>query len=292
MSGTATRKGMSSDAKAPNEEQRAFWNEAGAERWVEGHEELDERLHPFGVAAIDAARVQPGETVLDIGCGCGDTSLEMAKRAGADGSVLGLDLSRVMLERARERAQDLENVRFEEGDAQVYPFEARSVDVIFSRFGVMFFEDPTAAFTNLRRALRPEGRLAFVCWQGLEKNPWMAIPLSVTARHVDPGPSPEPGAPGPMSFADADRVRGILEGAGFEGIDVTAFTPAMQIAADVDAAVTFLMRYGPSGRLLRDASSEVVDAVTADMREALLPFFGDEGLGLGSSAWIVTATSD
>lgn len=287
MSSTGTRRTVPTDEA--NEEQSRFWNEIGGNRWVDGQERLDERLEPYGTAALEALDVGSGQSALDIGCGCGATSLELSRRVGDEGSVLGLDLSEPMLARARERSADAANLRFEAGDAQVYPFEARSVDLIFSRFGVMFFADPTAAFTNIRRALRPEGRLSFVCWQGLEKNPWVAIPLSVTARHVDPGPPPTPGAPGPFSFADPDRVRGILTDAGFEGIDLVALTTQLSIGADIDEAVDFLMTLGPSARLLQEQGDHVRATVAADLREALGPFGGDDGLGLGSSAWVVTA---
>lgn len=287
MSGTGTS--MTTPTDKANEEQSRFWNEIGGDRWVDGQEKLDARLEPYGAAALDAIRVESGESALDVGCGCGATSLELSRRVGEDGSVLGLDLSDPMLTRARERGAGAANLRFEAGDAQVYPFEARSVDVLFSRFGVMFFADPVAAFTNMRRALRPDGRMSFVCWQGLEKNPWVAIPLSVTARHVDPGPAPEPGEPGPFSFADPDRVRSILTDAGFEDVNLTALTAQLSVGADIDEAVDFLMTLGPSARLLQDQSDDVRATVAGDLREALGPFAGDDGLGLGSSAWIVTA---
>jgi len=287
VSGTGTS--MTTPTDKANEEQSRFWNEIGGDRWVDGQEKLDARLEPYGAAALDAIRVESGESALDVGCGCGATSLELSRRVGEDGSVLGLDLSDPMLTRARERGAGAANLRFEAGDAQVYPFEARSVDVLFSRFGVMFFADPVAAFTNMRRALRPDGRMSFVCWQGLEKNPWVAIPLSVTARHVDPGPAPEPGEPGPFSFADPDRVRSILTDAGFEDVNLTALTAQLSVGADIDEAVDFLMTLGPSARLLQDQSNDVRATVAGDLREALGPFAGDDGLGLGSSAWIVTA---
>ncbi len=272
-----------------NEEQSRFWNDVGGPRWVDAQEALDERLEPFGLAAIEAARTEAGESVLDVGCGCGATSLELARRVGPEGTVLGLDLSEVMLALARERAEGLDHLRFEHGDAQIYPFEARSADLLFSRFGVMFFADPAAAFSNFRRALRPEGRVCFVCWQGLEKNPWMAVPLSVTARHIDPEPPPPPGSPGPLAFSDPDRVREILETAGFSAVDLTALMPAFQVGADADEAVRFLMQLGPSARLLQGRDDDVRALVANDMREALEPFAGESGIGLASAAWIVTA---
>lgn len=274
-----------------NEEQARFWNGAGGERWVEAQVALDDRLARFGRPALDGAKLQAGEDVLDVGCGCGATLLEIVEQVGTDGSVLGLDVSDLMLERARERTADRDNVRVECGDAQVYPLEAKSVDLIFSRFGVMFFEDPVAAFANLRRSLRDEGRLCFLCWQGLEKNPWMAVPMSVAAQHAPPDPPPPPGSPGPLSFADPDHVRGILEEAGFKNVDLTSHTPEMHLGDTAEDAAAFLMRLGIVARMLQDKPEDLRATVEAALREALAPFASDAGIELGASTWVVTATT-
>ena len=162
----------------PNAQQVEYWNTQGA-RWVEVGPRIDAQLEPLGLATIERAAVRVGERVLDVGCGCGQATLQLAERVGATGSVLGSDISEPMLARARERAGEagLENVEFRQGDAQTEPFPESHFDLIFSRYGVMFFADSEAAFANLRVALRPGGRLVFVCWQELGKNPWLEQPL-------------------------------------------------------------------------------------------------------------------
>src|SRR5881628_2723223 len=161
---------------------------------------------------MERARIGAGERVIDIGCGCGDTTIALARRVGPAGLVLGIDVSAPMLARAADAAREagVAHVRFEHADAQTHRFPAQAFDVLYSRFGVMFFSDPAAAFGNLRTALRPGGRLGFVCWQAVPENPWIAVPLEAAAQHMALPPPPAPGAPGPFSFADPERVRRIL----------------------------------------------------------------------------------
>src|SRR6266850_2472283 len=182
-----------------NQEQIRYWNEQGGPRWVQRQQQLDAQINPLGLVAMQRAEIRPGERALDVGCGCGQTTLELAQRVGASGSVLGIDISQPMLTRARERQQELgiKNLEFLHADAQTYSFERERFDLIFSRFGVMFFDDPAAAFANLRTALRSAGRLCFLCWQTLEKNEWARVPFLAATRHVQPPAPPAPDAPGP-----------------------------------------------------------------------------------------------
>jgi SAM-dependent methyltransferase len=279
------------DPGGPNAEQVRYWNEVAGQKWVARQALLDAQIGPLGLRAIDAGAIAPGEHVLDVGCGCGDSTLALAGRVGAAGSVTGIDVSAVMLARARERTAGLVRVELLHADAQTHPFPAARHDVLFSRFGVMFFTDPTAAFTNLATALRPGGRLAFVCWQALERNPWLLVPLEAAARHITLPPPPDPGAPGPFAFADPRRVRGLLAAAGFRDIALAPVDDVLAVGggANLDATVEFLLQIGPAGAALREADPAAYPAVAAAVREALAPFAGPAGVHMPAAAWIVTA---
>jgi SAM-dependent methyltransferase len=276
-----------------NHEQIQYWNEQAGPRWVQRQEQLDSQINPLGLAAMQRADVKPGEHVLDIGCGCGQSALELAERVGPQGSVVGIDISQPMLARARERQNDLQikNLAFLHADAQTHRFERECFDLIFSRFGVMFFADPRAAFANLCTALRPDGRLCFICWQTLEKNEWIRIPLMAAAQHIQLPPPPAPGAPGPLSLADPERVRGLLAASGFKDINFEAYEAALSLggATSVEEAVDFTLAIGPTAILLRDADPSVRTRVAQAIREALTPYATPKGLSLHGAAWIVRA---
>jgi SAM-dependent methyltransferase len=285
---------MQIPAAGPNAEQVTYWNQQGGPKWVLHESLLDEQISPLGLAAMDRARVAPGERVLDVGCGCGQTSLQLAERVGAAGSVTGVDISAPMLARARERAAQLgaSNLRFLEADAQEAKLGAAAFDLVFSRFGVMFFADPKAAFANLCRSLAPGGRVAFVCWQELARNPWMGVPLRAAAPHLPPQPPPDPNAPGPLAFADPGRVRGILAGAGFREIAIEALEGELVVGgsgSSLEQAAAFLLQAGPLARALRDAPAASRDRIEGAVREAIAPHATPKGVRMGSGAWIVQA---
>ena len=180
-------------------------------------------------------------------------------------------------------------MRFEEGDAQTHRFAPGSLDLVFSRFGVMFFADPIAAFGNLRSALRRRGRLAFVCWRPARENEWVAVPMAAAFQHVPRPQAPEPGAPGEFAFADRDRVQGILSGAGFADIVIEP-SDALIGGSNLDITVDTTLNMGPVGAALREsASAEKRQAVEDAVRQALIPFDGPNGVRLGAAVWIVSA---
>lgn len=255
--------------------------------WAEVREPLERQLAPLGRHALEALAPRPGESVLDIGCGGGETALDLARAVAPDGTVVGMDLSAAVLAFARRAANGCERVRFVQADAQVFPFEPASFDAAFSRFGVMFFADPTAAFINIRRGLRPEGRLAFVCWRALEDNPLDIVPLSAASAHLPPQPASDPDAPGPFAFADADRVRGILQRAGFGGIEIAARDEQVG-SGDLDTMLAVCSRVGALGEILRE-HPELRAATLPAVRSALAAHDGPDGVRLTAATWVVTA---
>ena len=281
----------------PNAQQIEYWNEVSGKRWVEMGDVIDAQIAPLGEVAMDRAGLQAGERVLDIGCGCGQTSLELASRVGERGSVLGLDISAPMLDRARERAGEagVNNVSFLQADAQTHGFDASKeagYDLLFSRFGVMFFSSPVEAFANLMSALRPGGRVTFLCWQRLDLNPWMHLPIMAAAKQIPPsGPPPEPNAPGPFAFADQKRVEGILSESGFQNIGHESLERDLLVGGgrSLDDTVEFLAQLGPAGALLRDASDELRSNVMSEIQETIKPFHDEGGVRMPSATWIVSA---
>jgi SAM-dependent methyltransferase len=277
----------------PNAEQIAYWNDEAGTRWTAIQRRTDELFAALTAAAIDSAEPRPGESVLDVGCGCGATVLELARRVGADGRVVGVDVSRPMLELARERvrAERLRAVTLHLADAATYPFREAEFDLAFSRFGIMFFGDPVTAFANIRRALRADGRLAALVWRPLADNPWFAVPLAAAIRHVPPPVPPGPEAPGPMSFADPSRVKRVLSEAGFSAIALQRRDVMMKLsgANELDDAAEFATQVGPASRALAGAAPSVQAAARAAIRDALAGYDGADGVVLPGSVWFVTA---
>jgi SAM-dependent methyltransferase len=273
-----------------NAEQRAYWNREEARHWVDHQQRYDEMLAPFGDALLEVAAIEPGERVLDVGCGNGATTRAAARTATA-GAALGVDLSEAMLERARElaRAEGVTNVSFEADDAQTRSFEPE-FDCAISRFGVMFFDDPEAAFTNIRTGLVGGGRVAFVVWQELLANEWMAVPGAAMLQLVEL-PETGPGAPGPYALADADRVRAIFDGAGFRNLSIDPFAAPMPVGGHgtLDEAVTFMRNTGIAHALLDDKPPDIQERALDALRVALEPYATDEGVELGGAAWLIIA---
>jgi SAM-dependent methyltransferase len=265
-----------------------YWNGPAGLRWVTAQEQLDRLLAPFQEALLAHARPAPGERAVDVGCGCGATTLAVAAAVAPGGAALGLDVSAPMLARARERAVGLAAATFVEADAATHRLDPPA-DLLVSRFGVMFFADPGAAIANLLRLLQPGGRLAFVCWRALEENPWASIPFAAASGALGVAAPLDAEGPGPFAFADAARVRRLLQAAGFEAITVDPVDREMVLGSDLEEAVTFASFGGPTARLLAGVDEASRARAEGAVREALAPHARAGGVALGGAAWLVGA---
>lgn len=275
-----------------NAEQSEAWNGTTGVKWVRFQDRLDRMLAPFSDTLLATAAIKSGEHVLDIGCGCGATTIEAAKFAGPAGRTLGIDLSAPMTTRAHERATELKSTaEFAVADASARDFSKESFDLLISRFGVMFFDDPVGAFTNLRRALTPQGRMAFVCWRPLSENEWITVPMRAARPLIPPVPPADPYAPGPGAFAEKERVTSILEKAGFKNVAHSAIDLPLRIGVSLDEALEQSMEIGPLSRLIAELDETVKTKVRQAVREELAKHLTpDGGVILSSAAWVVSAT--
>jgi ubiquinone/menaquinone biosynthesis C-methylase UbiE len=274
-----------------NADQIAYWNGPGGEHWTERQPLQDILLAPISQILIDSAAANSGERIVDVGCGCGSTSIALAQAVAPSGFVLGIDISAPMLARARQLAPKTLPVDFVLADATVYPFDPASFDLLVSRFGVMFFAEPALSFANLRRALKPAGRLAFACWREPRENPMLMTPLQAAYKHVPKLPQPGPEDPGPFSFASEERVKRILREAGFVDVAIVPRNLSLDIAIGrgLEAAVRGAIEIGPASRALHDHPEDVRAAAKESIREALKPFVRGESVPLPAAIWIVTA---
>jgi SAM-dependent methyltransferase len=276
-----------------NADQIAYWNGPGGQRWANRQHAQDILLAPVLDILIDRAKARSGERIVDVGCGNGSTTLAFAREVGPAGHVLGIDVSAPMLARAREAAPAHAPVEFVLADATIYPFDRQSFDLVASRFGVMFFAEPALSFANIRRALRPSGRLAFACWREPRDNPWMMTPLQAVYKHVPKLPPQGPEDPGPFAFASEARVQRILGEAGFADTKMERCDLALDVAigGGLDAAVQSALEIGPASRALEGQAPELRAAAANSVREALVPFVRDQAVSLPGSIWIVTASA-
>ncbi|MET9614573.1 class I SAM-dependent methyltransferase [Kitasatospora indigofera] len=274
-----------------NTEQAQAWNGYEGDHWAGHHDRWNAVNGGFDEPLFTAAAIGPRDHVLDIGCGAGRTT-RLAARQAADGRALGIDLSAPMLARARAEAagEGLANAAFVQGDAQVHPFAPAAFDVAVSRFATMFFGDPVAAFANIRGALRPGGRLAFVCMGDPGRNDWLRV-LTALGEHLPVPPPPTPGDPGMFSLADPGRVRAVLAGAGYASISATAVEAPMHWGRDAADAARFLLGSGPAHHLLAGAGRATARRAEDTLTAALRPHAGPAGVRLRGAALVVTAVA-
>jgi SAM-dependent methyltransferase len=274
-----------------NEAEITYWNGAGGRRWVERQQTQDIVLGSILQATLERAQLRQGERVVDIGCGTGASSIALAERIGPSGQVMGIDVSAPMLARAAERLLPGASIKFVRADATTYRFESAAFDLLFSRFGIMFFAEPARAFINLRTALKPSGRLAFACWRKFDENPWLQVPLRAALEHVPPLPRPGPEDPGPFALDSEQRVHGILADAGFRSVVLEPRDFDLDIACGggIEQAVEAAMAFGPARRALQDQGPETCAAAATSIRRALQPYQRGQQVALAGAIWLVTA---
>jgi ubiquinone/menaquinone biosynthesis C-methylase UbiE len=280
-----------SDAARLHDEQIAYWNGTGGRHWAEQQARTDRVMAPVARLAIDRAAPTPGETVLDVGCGAGVSSAELAARVGPGGRVVAVDVSAPLLELARQRYRSVATLEFRLADAAEAPLDGIAADLNFSRFGVMFFGDPAAAFANLRRGQRPGGRLVFACWRKPTLNPVLMLPLQAAYLHVPRLPQLGPEDPGPFSFADPDRVRRILDAAGYRDIELEPADLTLDIAAGggLAEALVFATEIGAASRAIEGQPDELRRAAVGAIEAALAEVAVGDTVPLPAAIWLVAA---
>ncbi len=272
-----------------NEDQIKFWNEKAGRDWTELQERMDKNLSRIHAAIMAFAAPKPGQAVLDVGCGTGTTTLALADAVGGDGSVTGLDISQPMLGLARSRATGRANVSFELADASAHVF-TQQYDLLFSRFGVMFFDDPIGAFANLHRAVKPGGGLAFVCWRTPPENPWASAPLAAARPFLPEQPAPDPYAPGPFAFSDPQRVLSILTDVGFHDVEIQKYDGVMPMGRDLDVTAEQTLQIGPLSRAVDEADPVTQAKIVEAARAALATFADADGeITPPTACWLVRA---
>lgn len=279
------------DPEQFNADQRSFWDGAGGRSWVARQEHTDIMLAPVSQALVALAAPRVGERVLDVGCGCGASTLEIARAVGRTGKVAALDISGPMLAEARARAEaaGITNTDWRQADPATAVLD--EYDLLVSNFGVMFFGDSVKAFARMRRAACPDARMVFVCWRQLDENPWMGTPMQAVLPHIPPRPKGDPNAPGMFAFADPQRVVRVLTSADWAPPRFDSLDLDLDIAAGrgLDEAVVQVTEIGAINSWLRDQPTDVVNAAKASIREALAPHVDGASVRLPAAMWLVSS---
>ncbi len=271
-----------------NAQQIEFWNGPGGQKWAQLNDSTERMLSYITAALMPFAGVKAGERVLDIGCGCGTTSLTLANSVGSAGAVTGVDISKPMLEVAHRSAAGADNISFIEADASAHAFKPE-YDVVFSRFGVMFFADPKAAFANIRKALKPGGRVTFVCWRSPQENAWAVRPLAAAMDLLPPQEAVDPTAPGPFAFADSARVASILTAAGFKDVKLEPLDTVSGMGATAEQAAQASLSMGLLSRAAGGLDDKTKAQIEIRVRNALAEFKTPAGITPPAACWLVSA---
>lgn len=272
----------------------AFWNDVLVAKFERYRNIMLGGLSYHSAVPLAKLELPAGAHAVDVGCGWGDTAIELARKVGPTGSVLGLDCCDAFLEKGRRDAgaDGLANVRFVEADVQTYRFDPE-FDLCFSRFGMMFFANPVAAMRNVRMGLKSSGTLMFITWRTLDDNPWLGMPKAVVSRFLPPpGEDAQTCGPGPFSMANPDVVSAQLKAAGFTDFSFERVDGPVMIGRDVDQAVEFQLALGPAGEIFREAGALAEDRrgeIEAALRTELARYAGDDGVRMNSSSWTIRA---
>jgi SAM-dependent methyltransferase len=275
-----------------NSESQSYWNEEGGNKWAENIDIVEAIIEPLSEILIEKIAAQNGENALDVGCGGGITSIKLANMVSQAGSVLGVDVSEPIISIAQKRSETIDNISFQQRDAASVELGADNFDIITSRFGVMFFDDPILAFKNLHSSLKSTGRLIFLCWRGLDENPWIADPAKAAFEIVPPpvdAEKPDPTAPGPFSLADKEHLTSILSSAGFNNIDLQPVDADLPMGQP-EEAISFLMKMGPAAEILKDATDDKKTEVAIAMRQILSKYEKNGETRIPSATWLVSAS--
>lgn len=270
-----------------NEDPVAYWRDEAGPNWVRAQPAVDRMLSPITERLLEIADAGEGERVVDVGCGCGTTTIAFGERVGPTGSALGLDVSDAMVDFARSRSTKIRHVEFVCADATDHHLEP-TADLLTSRFGVMFFSRPVTAFRNLRTALRPSGRLAFACWQAIERNPWIDFLMGAFPEVDSPMPPPE-GGPGPFSLSAPEQIMELLESAGFVEVAIGSFATKVSLGATPDEALHGMTEIGPLARILSEGGAEGRAEILTRARSFLEAAYASGPPRLDAAAWMVQA---
>jgi SAM-dependent methyltransferase len=279
------------DPEQINADQHTFWNGQGGRTWVARQEHTDITLAPVSEALLALAAARPGERVLDVGCGCGASTLDIARAVGPSGRVAAFDISGPMLAEGQKRAEGggIANVDWQEADPAAAALGG--YDLLVSNFGMMFFGDPVAAFAHMRSSARPGSRMVFVCWRPVTENPWMKVPMDAVSPQLPPRPKAVPHAPGMFAFADPERVAELLTAAGWAPPRIDSLDLDLDIAAGrgLEEAVVQSTQIGVVNSWLRGQPAEVVAAAIASIREAFKVHLDGASVRLPGAMWLVSS---
>ena len=277
-----------------NKKQKEFWSGKGGDVWVEKQNAMDVMLEPLGAAALSKLPNDLGEHILDIGCGCGSTTLSIAEHLPKNSRITGVDISEPMLDQARKLSleRNLSNTDFQVMDIQTELDEENTYSAAFSRFGVMFFETPVLAFKNIHRSLQQEAKLSFVCWQSPQLNPWQALSIQVIKKFVDL-PSPPPRSPGPFAFAEINYLESIMVDSDFKDIAIESHEEqiTMFVGKSLEEASNDYLSINPVvTAMLEESSQEVKDDISGALQNLFEEYSDGNGLHFPSATWLVTAS--